>query len=76
MRPRSDYNYGSRKTSIGDVLSLIDDNLIVLIRDEDENLLGYYDGKDSISKVLTNHVVSSIVFQSDMITIYTMEETI
>ena len=72
------YNYGrnSRKTSLGDVLSLIDDNLNVLIRDEDENVLGQYNGKDSISRVLTNHAVSSIVFQSREITIYITEETV
>ena len=76
MNFRYNYARSSRKTSVGDVLSLIDDNLIVLIRDEDENILGQYDGRNSISRVLTNHVVSSIVFQSQRITIYITEETV
>lgn len=76
MNLRSNYGCSSRKISVGDVLSLIDNNLNVLIRDEDENLLGCYDGRDSISRVLTNHVVSSIIFQSREITIYITEETV
>jgi len=76
MNLRSNYGCNSRRTSLGDVLSLIDNNLNVLIRDEDENVLGQYNGKDSISRVLTNHVVSSIIFQSHEITIYITEETV
>lgn len=76
MNLRSNYGCSSRKISVGDVLSLIDDNSDVLIRDEDENILGGYNGRDSISRVLTNHVVSSIIFQSQRITIYITEETV
>ena len=76
MNLRSNYGCSSRKISVGDVLSLIDDNSDVLIRDEDENILGGYNGRDSISRVLTNHVFSSIIFQSQRITIYITEETV
>ena len=76
MNLRSNYGCSSRKISVADVLSLIDDNSDVLIRDEDENILGGYNGRDSISRVLTNHVVSSIISQSQRITIYITEETV
>lgn len=77
MRPKSMSGcYSIRKTSLEDVLSLINDNAIVLVVDEDENVLGQYDGRNSISKVLMNHVVSSIKFRSQCITICITEETV
>lgn len=77
MRPKSMSGcYSLRKTSLGDVLSLINDNATVSVRDEDENVLGQYDGRNSISNVLMNHVVSSINFRSQYITIYITEETV
>lgn len=76
MRPKSYCGCTPKKTSLGDVLSLINDNAIVLVVDEDENVLGQYDGRNSISKVLMNHVVSSIDFRSQRIIIHITEETV
>lgn len=77
MRPKSYCGCGcsQKKISVGDILPLVNDNVTVVVRDEDENLLGQYNGRESISKVLMNHVVSSIKFESWM-TIYITEETV
>ncbi len=76
MRPKTYCGCSSRRVSVGDVLSLISEIATVVVRDEDENLLGQYDGRESISKVLMNHVVSSINFHTQWITIYITEETV
>lgn len=76
MRPKSYCGCSPKKTSLGDVLSLINDSATVSVKDEDENVLGQYDGRNSISSVLMNHVVSSIKFRSQYITIYITEETV
>ena len=60
-----------------DLLELIgDNNGDIFVFDEEENLLGQYDGKNSISGILFDHVVSSIsILPERKINIYIGRET-
>jgi hypothetical protein len=64
-------------TTLSDVLSLLSDSNTITILDEEENVLGGYDGKNSISKILMNHLVDSIsILPMGKINIYISGKTI
>lgn len=64
-------------TTLVDMLELIgDNNGDIFVFDEEENLLGQYDGKNSISEILSDHVVNSIsILPERKINIYIGRET-
>ena len=62
---------------LSEVLSLLSDSNTITVMDEEENILGGYDGKDSISKILMNHLVDSIsILPMGKINIYISGKTI
>lgn len=64
-------------TTLSEVLSLLSDSNTITIMDEEKNVLGGYDGKDSISKILMNHLVDSIsILPMGKINIYISGKTI
>ena len=64
-------------TTLSEVLSLLSDSNTITIMDEEENVLGGYDGKDSISKTLMNHLVDSIsILPMGRVNIYISGKTI
>lgn len=60
------------------ILNLIEDNSgDIFVLDDEENLLGQYDGKNSISSVLSDHVVSGIsILPERKVNIYINRKTI
>lgn len=64
-------------TTLSEVLSLLSDSNTITIMDEEENVLGGYDGKNSISKILMNHLVDSIsILPMGRVNIYISGKTI
>lgn len=64
-------------TTLSEVLSLLSDSNTITIMDEEENVLGGYDGKNSISKILMNHLVDSIsILPMGKVNIYISDKTI